>query len=257
MCNQIGRWSAMTLGLRNLATLTALTMPVGTSYGHTTVANSFPPNTTTRNVKHDLHEIEEDIQRLLGTGNGLYELKIESENATGGIRYRLATEITHSKSTLVTESVSLMLAKIKSVFALSVADLSKVIGVERPTIYAWMARRAVPHAFNLERLKELFNLAKQSEKWLVGLPDKQIKQFQIQDTSLPELLSQNAIPKDLLLSGLESIKLSIEQDLNNVEQKKASLKDLAAKHGISMPSQASSRDTFDLITGKRTDPELE
>jgi transcriptional regulator with XRE-family HTH domain len=246
----------MTSGLRNLATLTALTMPVGTSYGHITVINPSPLNTTTRNVGCNLEEIS-NIQRLLGTGNGLCEIKIENETATGGIRYRLATEITHSKPTLVTESVSSMLGKIKSVFALSVADLSKVMGVERPTIYAWMAGRTVPHAFNLERLKELFNLAKQSEKWLVGLADKQIKQFQIQDTSLPELLSQDVIPKDLLLSGLESIKVSIEQDLNNVGQKKLSLKDLAAKHGISMPSKESSRDTFDLVTGRRTDPELE
>jgi predicted DNA-binding transcriptional regulator AlpA len=246
----------MTVGLRNLATLTALTIPVGTSYGHTTIINLFPPNTTTRNVQYDLHEIG-NIQRLFGTGNGLYEIKIENETATGGIRYRLATEATHSKPTLITESVSSMLAKVKSVFALSVSDLSKVIGVERPTIYAWTAERAVPHAFNLERLKELFNLAKQSEKWLVGLADKQIKQFQIQDTSLPELLSQDIIPKDLLLSGLESIKISIEQDLNNVEEKRLSLKDLAAKHGISIPSKESSRDTFDLVTGKRTDPELE
>jgi hypothetical protein len=261
----------MTLILE-VAAMTALAVPFRTSYGRSTIPKTLPLNTSARNAEQNLDEAKA-IQELSGTGGRLYGsktekdlttnkevhlLKLESDEVTGGIRYKLATEAPQPPSSLIaTETVASMLAKVKSVFALSISDLSKIIDVERPTIYAWMAERAAPHAFNLERLKELFNLAKQSEKWLAGLSDKQIKQLQIQDTSLLDLLSQTVIPRDLVIAGLENVRAFIERDVNSKQTAKLSLRDLAAKHGISMPSKETSKDTFDLITGKRTDPELE
>jgi hypothetical protein len=245
----------MTLILE-MAAMTALAVPFRTSYGRSTIPNVLP-KTSARNAGRNRDEVQA-IQKLLGTGSGLYELKIEREDNTGGIRYRLAVETPQSVlSSISADSVSSMLAKVKSVFALSVSEISRIVGVERPTIYAWMGERATPHTSNLERLRELFDLARQSEKLLAGLSDKQIKQLQIQDTSLLDLLSQTVIPRDLVIAGLENVRAFIERDVNSKQTAKLSLRDLAAKHGISMPSKETSKDTFDLITGKRTDPELE
>jgi aryl carrier-like protein len=239
-----------------LAWTVTLALTAGTSPGRKGILDLLPPRTSNRNTTYENESIE-SLQQLIETGSRPHNINIEHEETTGGFRYKFATEVDTLKPIVIlTDSVVSMLAKVKSVFALSVSDLAKVLEVERPTIYAWMAARATPHTFNLERLKGLFNLAKQSEQFLASLPNKQIKQLQIQDTSIIELLSQPVIAKDLFVAGLESIKMSIDQDVNK-QKSKVSLKEMAKKYGIPLPSKETSKDTFDLITGKRTDPELE
>jgi transcriptional regulator with XRE-family HTH domain len=239
-----------------LALTATFALVAGTSPGRKGILELLPPGTSYRNTFSE-DEVSKPLQKLIKSGSRPHNINIELEETTGGFRYRFVNEVNSPTSTDISiDSVASMLSKVKSVFALSVSDVASVLGVERPTIYAWMAARATPHTSNLERLRTLFNLAKESEPFLTGLTDKQIKNLQVQDTSLIELLSQIVIPRDLFITGLESIKMAIEQDVGKPKAK-GSLKDLAKKHGIPLPSKEASKDTFDLVTGKRTDPELE
>ena len=195
-----------------------------------------------------------------GTGSRIGNQVIVGEEFSGGTRYRVAVESTSMLPLAeynFSESVPSMLAKVKSVFALNVSDLAKVLGVERPTVYTWMDERATPHRSNYERLEQVFDLAKQSEKWLVNLPRDQVKRFRIRDASIAEFLSQEQFSGESLLTSLQSMATSTIGQEVVTQEKRMSLRDLARHHGVQLPSQETTQDNFDLITGKRTEPEVE
>lgn len=204
--------------------------------------------------------LSKHMQQYEGTGSRISNQVIVREEFSGGTRYRVAVESTPTLPLVeynFSESVPSMLAKVKSVFALNVSDLAKVLGVERPTVYAWMDERATPHRSNYERLDQAFDLAQQSEKWLVNLPRNQIKRFRIQNVSIAEFLSQEQLSGELLLAGLEDMATSTTGQEVIAQKRRASLRDLARQHEIQLPSQEATQDTFDSVTGKRTDPEVE
>ena len=204
--------------------------------------------------------LSKHTQQYGGTGSGVSNQVIFREEFSGGTRYRFAVESTLVQPSLeysFSESAPSMLAKVKSIFALNVSDLAKVLGVERPTVYAWMDEKATPHRSNRERLEQVFDLAQQSEKWLVNLPRDQVKRFRIQNVSIAEFLSQEQLSGELLLAGLEDMATSTTGQEVIAQKKKVSLRDVARQHGIQLPSQEATQDTFDLVTGKRTDPEVE
>jgi transcriptional regulator with XRE-family HTH domain len=67
-------------------------------------------------------------------------------------------------------SASEKLARIRANLSLSVAELARVLQVERPTIYAWMRDDSVsPRAENRFRLDQLHGLARRWER-LSNLP---------------------------------------------------------------------------------------
>lgn len=246
-------------GIAEVVAIGLLYMPLRTNAGRRNLED-FPYSSSTS--PYNFSDIPQNLYSLIetsGSGSAFNSLKIQNEDTTGGNRYLFPLEAPHALATTIsTESVSSMLAKIKSVFALSITDLSKIVNVERPTIYAWMSEKASPHEQNVGRLKELFNIAKESEKYIVTLPQRQIKQFQIQDSSLVEILCEDNLDKDLLLSGLENIKFSIDQDDKGTKKnQRINLEKFSQKYNILPPSEKTMRDVFDLETGKRTDPDLE
>jgi len=57
---------------------------------------------------------------------------------------------------------SSMLTRIRSRLSLTIVETAAVLGVERPTIYAWLSGRAQPQPRNRDRIERLFDL---SDEW--------------------------------------------------------------------------------------------
>jgi predicted transcriptional regulator len=52
-----------------------------------------------------------------------------------------------------------MISTVRSELSLNIKELSTIIGVERPTIYAWLSGRTTPYLRNRRRLQELYRIA--------------------------------------------------------------------------------------------------
>lgn len=78
------------------------------------------------------------------------------ELCTFGVAPKEAPTVNPTSLVTVSEQV----ATIKRYFSLTLADLARVLGVERPTVYSWMAERSSPHAANRDRIGVLYDLAK-------------------------------------------------------------------------------------------------
>lgn len=62
------------------------------------------------------------------------------------------------------ESLSLRdrISMIRQHLSLSLSDFARIVGIERPTVYAWMEGKSLPRRGNVERLNQIAALA---ERW--------------------------------------------------------------------------------------------
>lgn len=139
-----------------------------------------------------------------------------------------------------------MLALIRSTLSLSVTELAAIMGVERPTIYAWTGEKAIPQVRHLERIRSILSIAEAcaSES---PLPIGKAIRSAGKETSILDLLTKEHLDREEILRRVNALR-SVESAV------RPSIRELAAKHKIKQ-RVSGQQDAVDWATGKRTTDE--
>jgi len=184
---------------------------------------------------------------LVGTGSS-YEITLPV------VDVRSEEPVVHPLTTEVTQSPGELLAGIRSSLALQVKDLAAILHVQRPTIYAWVDGRAIPHKANRERLRAVYRLAKQWDRLSPEPLGQALHHMGADGTSLFDLLASSSIQEERVGQRM----LSVVQTMKNraaadAAPKVPTMRELALARGLHQPP--SGGENLDVITGKRISQE--
>jgi DNA-binding transcriptional regulator YiaG len=154
---------------------------------------------------------------------------------------------------LVSPSIEEQIATIRSTLSLQVSELAKVLAVERPTVYAWMNGRNVPHKSNRERLHKMFRLATHWNRMMPKPVGKALHEIDSDGMSLFSLLCQQPMPSGALRERLRSMARSFKMEAPAGGPK--SVRALALRHKINLADVENRQDILDPETGKRSSPD--
>jgi hypothetical protein len=136
------------------------------------------------------------------------------------------------------------LISIQQRFSLNVTQLSKVLRVERPTVYAWLAEESTPHPTNLERIHTLYRLAAAWNR-LRSEPLGQSLREPLDGASLLQLLESPAIASEAVMRRLQSIAESRRQ-----KRPRRSALDVMREHGFAPTPEWMAREAIDSLSHK-------
>lgn len=148
---------------------------------------------------------------------------------------------------LETESISRLIAKIRSSLSLNITELSEIMHVERPTIYAWQDQRAIPTPHNFRRLQLISRLA---DKWneFSKAPLGTLVRVPASDgVSLVELLSGRAINEIEISLRMRELALVVKR-INPPNAVDAFFE----RKALDPDRYRTKRNNIDRLTGKRT-----
>jgi hypothetical protein len=137
-----------------------------------------------------------------------------------------------------------MLAVSMANFSLSVTDVSRLIGVERPTVYAWLRDESNPQDHNYERIVRLFTLAKRWESEASATLRDWARERQVSKRSVLQQVN------GWVNGATDSIPALVRTHPVR-EQSTFSAYDRARARGLQ--SNEETRERLDRITGKRRD----
>jgi transcriptional regulator with XRE-family HTH domain len=139
-----------------------------------------------------------------------------------------------------------MLAAIRAFLSLTVVETAQVLGVERPTVYAWLAGRAEPQARNRERLQQVFRVAKSWSRISDRPLGSAVRHEDDAGSSVLSLLREGRHEEATAL-----LPTLVQRDL---PRRVPSLRVVLTRHGL-LDRIKPSMDEIDRITGKRLGPE--
>jgi transcriptional regulator with XRE-family HTH domain len=143
-----------------------------------------------------------------------------------------------------------MLATIRSFLSFTVVETSQVLGVERPTVYAWLAGRAEPQARNRERLHRVFQVAKSWSRLSDRPLGVAVRHADDAGSSVLSLLLESRFEEATrLLQALAQRERNAEPRV-----RVPSVRDVIARHGLTDRIKPS-MDEVDRLTGKRFGPD--
>jgi excisionase family DNA binding protein len=138
-----------------------------------------------------------------------------------------------------------MLATIKSELSVTITEMAGLLGVERPTLYSWIAEERSPHPSNRNRLDGLYEVAMQWKKKNNGVLGNFRNYRLASGQTLLDLLKASPLPIETI--GKEFDALSTVIDIRKTGRKSSS-QELIEKYGIKARPK---REEIDFITGKR------
>lgn len=105
--------------------------------------------------------------------------------------------------------------RIQDVFSLTVTDLARVLGVSRPTLYAWLQEEVfTPRDPDVaERLRELYETAAAWDEQVSGQVGRFLKVPVIGDQSLLELLQQDPWDREAIERALSILQQKVTERL--------------------------------------------
>ncbi len=150
-----------------------------------------------------------------------------------------------------TVSVPRLIAQIRSSLSLQVTQLAEAIGVERPTVYAWIKEQSEPRPQKRIRLKELYQLARRWDEFANEPLGKELTEVASDGHTILEFLLQSEIPRALVVERFRAIAREKRRRQTVVPPEKTSLSQIAREHGIDMTRVSEQNDQIDIVTGKR------
>ena len=180
-----------------------------------------------------------------GRGSNLREMDeyvLSYQPGTGtstGIRTLLSIDLTAAESLFTTESV---LAQLRSVLGLNIAETARVVGVERPTIYAWLAQRSVPQRANSVRLARLEGVVAMWRRLADRTPGPLVRTPGSDGQSLVDLLAVDPMPEGLIKSRMQEILRA------DATPRRQSVRDIAERHGIGVARNPELQREIDWLT---------
>ena len=135
-----------------------------------------------------------------------------------------------------------ILAEIRSVLGLNVADTARIVRVERPTIYSWLAGRSTPQRSKAVRLTRLQGVVGMWRRLAGSAPSPMVRAPGRDGRSLVDLLSDDPIPEALVEARLREIASA------KAAPRREAVREVAARHGIALKSEVEGQREIDWLT---------
>lgn len=193
---------------------------------------------------------------LTGTGAVFPEKVLQKVVGTDGgapIYAYFPLQFSSEKTTEPPLSAGQIVAAVRSALSLTITELASIVGVERPTIYAWLAERAEPYARNRRRLSEVLSVAKAWSK-VSELPvGEPIRREDGSGVSVVELLRQGKSAD--AISRLKAIARAASKEApTGRDARRERLRAFTEEHGLKRDPEHE-QTAIDISTGKRMSPE--
>lgn len=167
--------------------------------------------------------------------------------ATGGWTIHAGPPREHTPA--LSRSPAEMLAVVRAHLAPSIVETAFVLGVERPTIYAWMSGRSEPHERNRRRLHELFGFAMKWSRLSPSPLGVRLRHPDERGVSIVDLLRSNRFEE----AGERLGALARLEAVATEAPRAASVRSVLARHGLEERVRPNS-DEVDRLSGKRIAP---
>jgi DNA-binding transcriptional regulator YiaG len=145
--------------------------------------------------------------------------------------------------------VSDILATIRTAFPLQISQIAEILGVSRPTVYAWIRDEQQPQPRCQERLNQIYALA---EFWNARcnqpVPEKTLELPDSAGVSLIDMLKEEVLNTMALQSRLTGLYTDLRS-----HPKPERITDLARKYGIDISRNRDNTAEFDVITRRPMD----
>jgi hypothetical protein len=156
-----------------------------------------------------------------------------------GVRAGLADPSREAESLRTAEAI---LAELRSVLGLNISETARIVGVERPTIYAWLSRRSVPQQANGLRLARLEGVVAMWRRLTDRVPGPLVRAPGSDGRSLVDLLALDPVPEALVEGRLR------EMARTDTAARRPSVREIAERHGLAVKSRAESQREIDWVT---------
>ncbi|MBM4090962.1 MAG: hypothetical protein FJ276_16295 [Planctomycetes bacterium] len=165
--------------------------------------------------------------------------------------YLVTSKPARSERADATVAVSRLVAHVRSSLSLQIKQLAEVVGVERPTVYAWIKEQSQPRPQKLVRLKGLYQLAKCWDEFASEPLGKAITEVARDGYSILDLLLQSEIPHAIVTDRFRAIARARGQAQTADIRGRRTLAQIAREQGIDMKRVKQQNDQLDILTGKR------
>jgi DNA-binding transcriptional regulator YiaG len=141
-------------------------------------------------------------------------------------------------------------SQIRHYLSLNMTDLSRVLRVERPTVYAWLNGSAQPHSANLERLERIHTLARAWRSVSAVPPGRYVRERFEGGETLLDCLSAETLNEPAIRRAFARIKPEVDREqAEKKSSRRRSVADVARRHGFSEVPRSVQQRSFDEETG--------
>ncbi len=144
------------------------------------------------------------------------------------------------------------ISRVRSELSLNVKELSTILRVERPTIYAWLSGRTAPYPRNRKRLQELYRIALAWSEMSNTPVGDAVRWEDEGGNSILGLLRQGE-PGEVLVR-LKALSSRHGTALSGRQARRQRLHRFTEEHGLDRDLEKE-QETLDIATGRRRSPE--
>lgn len=196
---------------------------------------------------HKINRSKQEIGYLdfgMSGGTGAIESSLFAVTEAESNRFRDITCERESVSEI--SDLPGVLIDIRENLSLSITELSAILGVKRPTIYAWLRGDSQPHPRNSDRIELLFRVSRRWAELAARPIQRQLRQaFDTDGKTLFSMLKDVEADFDVIEDHLISLaELPAPRELS-------SMKALAQQHGLRTDAHPDAELIRDMETGKR------
>lgn len=149
-----------------------------------------------------------------------------------------------ANTTSATEDASELLRLVRIALSLNVTELAAAVGVERPTVYSWLADKSRPQSANRNRLSELADVARYWKRIAKRPLGRLVREPLPSGATVVGLLQEAEIPQAALIEQLQHLAtLVVEPRRVRPAREVAQALGVAEQH----------EDELEVATGKRFD----
>ena len=180
---------------------------------------------------------------LLGTGSARQDITWMAVKRATATRH--AADHNHP---LMVTTPSRALAVIRTAFPLQISQIAEILGVSRPTIYAWIGDEQQPQPRCHDRLKQIYSLAEfWNARCNLPAPEKIFESPDSVGVSLLDMLKATSINVATVQNRLEDFVRTVKSST------RVGIVEAARQRGFKLPVEGNSTAEFDVITRRPMD----
>lgn len=177
----------------------------------------------------------------IGTGSSIriQDFVVKAENPAARSTYGALAS---------SKGLSELVAEIRSSLALQIKEFAEVVGVERPTVYAWIKGVSAPQKHNQSRLRQLYRISQAWNRLSTQPVGGMLREVDESGASVLDHLRKSPIPEETILERFRSI---ASRSSAISPKRRSSLREFARERGINLQGVIEQSDVVDVTTGKR------
>jgi len=178
---------------------------------------------------------------LAGSG---HVTPIQFPVATGGMAY---SEIASTPQPPTMATVADIVAEIRTAFGLPISQLAQVLGVSRPTVYAWLGDEQQPHQRNWDKLRQIQSVAKYwNDLADLPIPEKWLRSPSANGAGILDMLAADTI-------DASQVEQRLLEAADRLKERKPSWLEDARKRGFNLSDRGPDSPEFDVLTRRPMD----